>query len=412
MWFTFGTIARGLAVGALLGTGMVLAQPASGPAAPSLSEAVDSAWRIATGSAVAVGRADLARAEGLAAAAPWAASPSFEIAYRDDRFQTNAGERDAAVGVAVPLWLPGQRQARRDSADAESASAAADALAARHRIARQVIEAAWDIALRRSELALALNQASVFGRLAEDVARRVEAGDLARADALAARAEALEAESALSGARTRLEVSLLRWRALTGLEAAPALERAAPLATPGVVPDTHPELQAARRSVEAARRRLEVARSDRRDPPELIARLQQETAGPPGGTANSVALAIRVPLATEGRNAPLLAVAGAALGVAEATERQLMRQLQAAIDMAQLEATVAERDAAQQRARAQLLRERAALIEKAFSAGETALPELLRTLSAAAQADAEADRLDVASALAQARLGHALGVFP
>jgi outer membrane protein TolC len=63
-------------------------------------------------------------------------------------------------------------------------------------------------------------------------------------------------------------------------------------------------------------------------------------------------------------------------------------------------------------ARARLLRERATLIDKSFQAGETPLPELLRALAAAAQADSAVARQTAALGLAQARLQQALGVLP
>ena len=63
-------------------------------------------------------------------------------------------------------------------------------------------------------------------------------------------------------------------------------------------------------------------------------------------------------------------------------------------------------------ARARLLRERAALIDKSFRAGESALPDLLRALAAAAQADGAVARQTAALGLARARLRQTLGLLP
>ncbi|MFN4104413.1 MAG: hypothetical protein ACK4GB_09025 [Tepidimonas sp.] len=75
--------------------------------------------------------------------------------------------------------------------------------------------------------------------------------------------------------------------------------------------------------------------------------------------------------------------------------------MQAAESQAQLEAQ-----------RAMLLRERAGHIEKAFKAGESPLPELLRALGAAAQAEAASERQQAHLRLAQARLQQAQGLLP
>jgi len=62
--------------------------------------------------------------------------------------------------------------------------------------------------------------------------------------------------------------------------------------------------------------------------------------------------------------------------------------------------------------RAQLLRERAALIDKSFRAGEAPLPELLRANAAAAQADVAAAAQRAALGLARARLNQVNGQLP
>ena len=65
-----------------------------------------------------------------------------------------------------------------------------------------------------------------------------------------------------------------------------------------------------------------------------------------------------------------------------------------------------------ERQRSALLRERASLIDRSFKAGETPLPELLRALAAATQADTSFARQQVALGLALARLQQSLGILP
>ena len=52
------------------------------------------------------------------------------------------------------------------------------------------------------------------------------------------------------------------------------------------------------------------------------------------------------------------------------------------------------------------------LIDKSFRAGETPLPDLLRALAAAAQADSAVARQTAALGLARARLQQTLGLLP
>jgi cobalt-zinc-cadmium efflux system outer membrane protein len=72
----------------------------------------------------------------------------------------------------------------------------------------------------------------------------------------------------------------------------------------------------------------------------------------------------------------------------------------------------AEQQLKADRQRLALLRERAALIDRSFKAGETPLPELLRAFAAATQAEASFARQHAALGLARARLQQSLGMLP
>jgi cobalt-zinc-cadmium efflux system outer membrane protein len=396
-------LACGMAVGAALWPSFTGAQGVS------LAQAVEAAWRRAVASAEATGQVRRADADRRAALALWAAPPSLELSHRDDRWQTDRGARETEIGVAVPLWLPGQRAARQGAAEADRAAATASVEAGRHRVAGVVREAAWEVALQQSEVALAEAQSEAAGRLADDVERRIAAGDLGRADGLAARSEQLAAATALSQARQRLQAAVLSWTALTGLTdvADPLTDRG----SPGPA-DEHPALRAARLHVEGARRRLESVRVSRSSPPELTASVRQEVPGRGDPTTNSLGLGIRVPFGTPDRNEPLLAAALTDAEVAEAQERQIRVHLEAEIETAR----AAERAAAQQltaeKDRARALRERAELVERSFQAGETPLPETLTAVLAAQQAEASARRHEAALGLARARLLQAQGITP
>ena len=104
--------------------------------------------------------------------------------------------------------------------------------------------------------------------------------------------------------------------------------------------------------------------------------------------------------------------ATAELDVAQATEKRLRTQLQADADVARTEVLVAERQIVESQARTRLLKERSSLVDKSFRAGETSLPEMLRVLAAAAQADADLARQRAAAGLTRARLQQALGIQP
>lgn len=422
-------VAAGSALGCLL-SGACLAQPVVPPtpspvtassATPTLAQAAESAWHRAVQAREAGGQARRAQAERSAVDSLWAAPPSLELSHRDDRWQTAAGRRETEAGLAWPLWLPGQRSARGAAIDVDLELAKAAVEAGKLHYAGLVREAAWAISAQRAELVLAGTQLRYLQGIAEDVDRRVTAGDLAHADALAASAEALAARAALHTTRQQLALARSQWALLTGMEipADPAVASGtstSPASTPQrpstFLAESHPDARVARLTLERAKKRLDVVSTSRRDPPELLLRLRQDVPGRGESAQNSIGIGVRIPFGTQGRNQPLEAAALSEVELAETQSERTHERLAAQEAQAQAAVQAAEQRSQTEHQRALLLRERATLIERSFKAGETPLPELLRAISAAAQAEAGHTRHQAALGLARARLEQALGNLP
>jgi outer membrane protein TolC len=175
--------------------------------------------------------------------------------------------------------------------------------------------------------------------------------------------------------------------------------------------ETHPELALAARRLAWSRSQLELVQHSQREAPELSLGYRQEQS--PGGTAqNSLGVKLRLPFGTQDRYLPLEAAARGELEVAETTELRLREQLGAVLESARLALRNAEARREAERERAALLQERAGLLRRAFAAGELALPELLRALSASNQAQAAWARQEAALGLTRARYQQALGWLP
>jgi len=393
----------------------VLAQTPPPPdgAGGGLARAVEAAWQRSRAGNTVQARVDRAEARQAAADSLLPAPPALELAHRTDRWNRDSGARENEVGIALPLWLPGQRAARQAAAGAERTAADLAAGTERLRLAGEVREAAWTVGGLQAEARVAEAQLAYLQALAADVARRVKAGDLARTDALAARAEALAAAGARSAVQERLAAGLLRWQALTGLDALDDPAEAPPPRDPAAsLTATHPLLQAAAMTVERARRELDVARTDRADAPELSVKFRQEVPERDQPNERTLAFGLRLPLGGANRNRPLLATAQSELTDAQVAEHRLRLQLEAEIGAARAALEAAEHQAASERERAGLLREHATLVDASFRAGETSLPDLLRTAANAAQAEATLARQQAALGLARARLNQNLGLLP
>ena len=157
---------------------------------------------------------------------------------------------------------------------------------------------------------------------------------------------------------------------------------------------------------------MELVRRSRRDAPELTVGLRQDVPGRAEASQGSLVVGLRLPFGTDDRNRPLEAAALSELDVAQTHEQRLRERVDSEIAAARDALRSGQAQLDTETTRGRLLRERAALIDKSFRAGETPLPDLLRALAAAAQADSAAARQTAALGLARARLQQTLGLLP
>lgn len=382
------------------------------PARVSLALAVDAAWERAVEGRQADGESRRAQAGKTAARSLTPEPLALELAQREGRWYGDAEERETEIGVSVPLWMPGQRRAHNAQADSDLAWAQANQATTRLELAGRVREAAWTLAERQADYDLARSQSQTLERIAADVARRVRSGDLARTDDMAARGELLVAQVQLAGAQQQLQAGRSEWRLLTGLDALPDPVESLPPAAADAGMPAHPQLLRAEQDAERARLRLDVVRQSRREAPELTFSVRDERPEANVDSIRSLGVAVRVPLGSRGRNAPLQAEAESEVAVAE-TALRLQRERQGAeLALARDAATAAEGQLQAATQRATLLRERAGLLETSFNAGQIGLVDLLRANDDAAQAEADLNRQQAAHGLTLARLLQANGTLP
>jgi outer membrane protein TolC len=277
-------------------------------------------------------------------------------------------------------------------------------------LAGRLRESIGALHLAEVELKQVERQVQVLGQLTQDVERRVRAGDLASSDALAAKSEWLAAQSQASVARQALSVQQTHWQLLTGLPSLKLQTIVAP--TLVQLPENHPELVLAGAAVELGHRRADLARVQRSDLPQLTLGMRQEYPGQGAGSQSSVVVALRVPVGGQVYQQPRIAAALGELDIAQTQAQRTRERLTAEVALAQSQLSFSQAQLQAERERAQLLAERARLIDKSFRAGETALPEMLRALAAAASAESSLARQQINHQTAVARLQQTLGILP
>ena len=405
-------------------SGLVLTAQAQGTSAAALSGSVslkdvfETAWQRQPEAYALQSRRDAAQAQAKAASMLSPEPPSLEISQRSDRMTGNSGAREAEVGIAVPIWLPGQRTASADLAQAEISLVERKLLASQLRLASSVRDAWWGWLRARVDAELASEQLANAQRIAADVAKRTNAGDLAKSDQHQAEGAVAAAQAHAAQAQAASAAALAQVMALTGRTAPADLKvNAAVEPTPDSTPHTgasvgHPLLAELEDRITMAERTAQLISAQRRSNPELTVATTRGRGAFGERYGQTVLIGIRVPLGAGPRHDARLATAQAE--AIEVQSQLVLEQARIQADKqgaaARLEAARTQLDAAQRRA--QLANESRSFFDKSFRLGESDLPTRLRIEAEAAEAARQAarSRIDLASAISALR--QSLGLLP
>jgi len=340
-----------------------------------------------------------------------AQDPALRLKHQGDQLTSDTGYYEWEAMVDLPLWLPGQRAARRTLA--ETLGLRADALERylQWEIAGRVREAAWAAALAQGRVRHAEHRLEDTQALERNVARRVAAGELAQLDLLLAQQETLTAEVDLQSARAELDTTRHRFSLLTDRNdlPAPLEEQVAPVVELAV---DHPGLAAAEATVAQTRAERDRVGTERRANPTLSLGGKRTRDSSYSDPDTSLSVELSIPFGLGSQAAPRMAEAELAY-TEQLTERQrLQRELDTEIKLAET-GIGAARAALSVAQRQQALAAKAlALIERGFELGEIDLAELLRERTKAQEAalNLEVRRLELGQAASL--LNQALGVVP
>ncbi len=383
------------------------------PVAPqlSLADVVEQTWRRNPGLQVFQARLEEADARRTQADSVFAADPALSVRHNNSGLGSRNGLSEWEWGLEMPIWLPGQKAARRQVAERERQGVAVSEQALRLSIAGTVREALWQIALLRNRTNLAHREWQTARQLEQDVARRVRLGDLPDSDLILAQQETLTRQDDYRGAAADLRQQFDRYRILTGLESIPA-EYRENRSEQERVSDRHPALAETMAQVDVLQARLDQARHERRGNPTLLLGTRHERALSGEDYENSVGVIVRVPLGLKSQSAPGLATARLELARARQQRDELKRQLGIGLQQATqtLQTTQQALQLAQQQDR--LAARNLELARKSFALGESDLFTLLRVQTQAFNAEQNLQRRRIELQFDIASYNQALGVLP
>lgn len=375
---------------------------------PTLAASVEAAWLLNPATRSLQNRQAELDARQRASEALLPSPPSLTLTHRSDRPTANLGLREHEAEWALPLWNPGVRHALATQIRGERTVLEHQQRSAKLALAAQVRELAANAALAALEHDLALRKRLEAQALAQDVQKRVTAGESARVDALLAEAAARQAAALVAQSGATVAQLQGQWQALTGLTRVTQAAEPDKASTVG----EHPLTENAQARVHAAEARLALVEADRHDPLELGVGVTRESATRGDGGQNAVRLSVRIPFGGDNRNAPRQAAARAELDTALADRDAVARQVAADLVSAKAGLQAAQQALLLAAERSALSREAQALLATSYQLGESDLPTRLRADNERFDAELGLARARIEQQRAVSRLNQSLGLLP
>ena len=389
---------------ALAVAGVLAALLLPGTADAQLSRHLDAALALDAGFRTLQAQRDAAAARGITARSPIAGSPAIGGSIRSDT-RGPREVRELDLDLSAPVWLPGQRGALLGNVEAAVAEFERRIELRRLEMAGLLRESWWDAAEARRFAQLARERLNTARDIARDVSRRAQLGDIPPSEALLARNETLGAELGLSQAEAAAAQALAAYRALTG-----GLEPNLPVEAPRGI-GRHPALMTAEALLATAESRQRLVAATPRDNPEFgVFGRQEGGSGTNEGT--SLGLRMRIPLATEARNAPRRAEAESEVTRATAELAQARRVVAAGVARSQAELRASEAALRIARQRLGVANEQEGIALRAFRAGETGTFDLFRIRQLRLEAANDEGQTSIAASRARSRVNQAAGALP
>jgi outer membrane protein TolC len=315
--------------------------------------------------------------------------------------------------VQVPLWNLGQRDAEQRSAKTAESSAMSQADAVKLRVAGLVRAALWDMALANLTYEQAKSELGITDQLLAKVLRRVELGDLPRADFLLAQTESLQKRSVVTLAEAELMHARKRYSSITQMTKIPGdfQEKLVGLTE---IQQNHPTLVAVNSQIERKQAELNAVKLVGSGQTNVAVGINSDrfTNDPRSNMTESFNIGVTVPFGGSAHLAPQVAAVNVELNKLIAEREQLFRDLEQAHHEAEhnLEVNRAELGTATELK--QVAEEHLKMTQLSFSVGEIDLMDLLRIQSRTQQAVLNAKQRAVMIQRDIALYNQAVGVMP
>lgn len=315
--------------------------------------------------------------------------------------------------VQVPLWNLGQRDAEQTVAKQAENSAMSQADAIKLRVAGLIRNALWGIALANLSYEQAKTELTITDQLLAKVQRRVELGDLPRADLLLAQTESLQKRSVVTLAEAELMHARKRYSSITQMTKIPS-DYQEKLADILKIQQSHPALVAINSQIERKQAQLDAIKLVGSGQTNLAVGINSDrfTNDPRSNQTDSFNIGVTVPFGGSAHLAPHVAAVNVELNKLIAEREQLSRDLEQAHHEAEHNLEVNRVELGIANELKQVAEEHLKMTQLSFSVGEINLMDLLRIQARTQQAILNAKERAVMLQRDIAFYNQAVGVMP
>ncbi len=315
--------------------------------------------------------------------------------------------------VQVPLWNLGQRDAEQALAKLAESNAMSQSDAVKLRVSGLVRNALWNIALANLSYEQAKIELTVTDQLLAKVQRRVELGDLPRADFLLAQTESLQKRSVVTQAEAELMHARKRYASITQMTRIPT-DYQEKLVDILKIQQSHPALVAINSQIERKQAELNTIKLVGSGQTNVAVGINSDrfTNDPRSNQTDSFNIGVTVPFGGSAHLAPHVAAVNVELNRLLAEREQMNRDLEQAHHEAEHNLEVNRVELGIANELKQVAEEHLKMTQLSFSVGEINLMDLLKIQSRTQQAVLNAKQRSIMIQRDIALYNQAVGVMP
>lgn len=330
--------------------------------------------------------------------------------YRDDLVSDDTGNREIEGAVEVPLWHWGQKEIGQRLAEQTEITNELKTKVIKWQVAGLVRSALWHLTLEKQRYLQAVKSYEVTEKLQATIKRRVDLGDLPRADFLLAKSEVLQKKSVLIHSEAEMMHGRKRLSTLTELHRIPAdiQEKQSSLTDFS----THPALNVANALIERKRRQLEWIKSKGSGQSSFALGGKSERGSRDERDVESMTFSLSVPFGGDAHLAPEIANSNLEFSQSVIQRNQLFRTLEQTLHEAKHDLKVdrAQLDIANELK--SIATSHLKMARLSFDSGETNLMDFLKVQTRTQEAIQNASEKNIILQRDIALYNQAVGVLP